>query len=153
MIRKLKYNSQFERDCEMFRILINEGKKLEKKAPSIRGFDLEVIEKTEKEGFKWFVKTRSFLIDLFGENSKDVNLFIKCFRRVPTMNLARHYSGEFVFFKENLNKAIGVLEEVYELFLNKKIKRRNKLMLYLSKIYYELKNWIFLFVRGKKNDK
>ncbi len=148
-----KIGTQFEIDCEMFRTLIDEGKKLEKKAPSVRGFVLDnSIEETEKEGFKWFVKTRNFLIELFGENSKDVKSFTRCFRRYSTENLMGLYCGEIVFVKEDLRKAIGILEGIYELFLEKKVKRRNKLVLWLSKIYYELKDWIFIFIRGKKND-
>ena len=149
--KKFRRNQiQFERDCRTFSELIKDGKELETKAPSVGGFSLEKVKETEKAGFKWFIKTRNFLIDLFGENFRDIKTFEKCFHGYEARNLLGMYQGEIIFVEEDLNRAIGVLEGIYNSFVNGEIKRRNEVMIHLSKIYHEIKDWFAIISRGIK---
>lgn len=140
--RRIMLNqNQFERDCQQFQELIDRGKELEKKVHSIKGYDFNESHRDEKEGFRWFIETRSFLSSLFGENFRDVRTFVGCFGKYHSENLMGQYGGDINFVKEDVTKGVGVLEGIYERFKKREIKRRSVIFIWLSKIYHEIKEW------------
>ncbi len=131
---------KFDKDCKMFESLIEEGKKIAKKAPSLK-VNTDEDDKTEQKGYKWFILSRNFLSNLFGENFRDVTTFRKCFGSYSLYSLMGMYKGKHTFVKEDIEKGIGVLEGINVSFKNKKIKRRNRLLIFLLNFYYEIKEW------------
>lgn len=141
--------SQFKKNYEKFEKLIKQGKLLSKKAPSVRGCSLDDVPKSEQNCFKWYTEVRNFLCSLFGENFRDVITFRKCFGKYKTMNLMGFYSGDQTFIKEDMYKAVGILEGIYTSFKDKEIKQQNKVMIFFKNLYYELKDWVKIILKIK----
>lgn len=116
---------QFTKDCKEFEQLIQRGRSLANKAPSIRGANLDDAPKSEQKCTAWFIETRNFLISIFEADDLDVEVFRKSFGRYKSMNLMGQYSGDWRFIKEDMHKGVGVLEGIYYSF-KKKIKKRKE---------------------------
>ncbi len=138
---KMNLQNKFEEDCAKLQELIKRGKSLSNKAPSVRVCNLNKVPMSEQNCFKWYTETRNLLSSLFGDNFRDVVTFKECFSTYHSTNLSGQYSGDMNFIKEDMHKAVGVLEGTYNSFKDGKIKRQNQLMLAISKGYRELKDW------------
>jgi len=108
--------NQFEEDCKTFEELIEKGKSLAERAPSVRGGNLEEAPKSEQNCTSWFIEARNFLISLFGEDDLDVLIFRKSFGKYKSTNLLGFYTGDWRFVKEDMYKGVGVLEGIYYSF-------------------------------------
>jgi len=128
-------------DCKTFEKLIKEGKKISEGARSIRGYG-NYISDAEQKAHAWYIKTRNFLSELFGENFRDLNTFEKCFGKYTQKSLyTESYMGSVRFVKEDMEKGVGVLNGIYSSFKEGQIKRQSKIKIYLTNFYYELKDW------------
>ena len=121
-------NFQFQQDCSTLEELIETGKLLIKQAPSVRNGNLDQVSESEQNCHKWFIETRNFIASLIGEDFRDVNNFINCFKRYSFTNLIGTYSGDIIFVREDLSKSIGVLEGLRESFKKSTVKRKEELI-------------------------
>jgi len=141
---------RYKKDCEMFEELIGTGRKIENKAPSVRRFSYNRFKRIEAEGFKWFTESRNFMTSLFGERFRDISTFSKCFRKYSSTTLLGTYSGDYTFIKEDISKGVGVLEGMYCSFKSRQISRRNPTLIFLTKLYFECKDWASIAMRKGK---
>lgn len=132
---------KFKKDCKSFEELIKEGRKISEGARSLRGHE-NYISNAEQKGHEWYIKSKNFLSELFGENFKNLNTFRKCFGKYTQRALlTESYMGSIRFVKEDMENGVGVLEGIYNSFKNKHIKRQNKIKIFLINLYYEFKDW------------
>lgn len=132
--------TKFQRNCKTFEKLIKEGDEISKGARSFTGGNY--ISDAEQRGHMWYIKTRNFLAELFGENFRDLNTFKKCFGKYTQKSLyTESYMGSVRFVKEDMEKGVGVLKGIYSSFKNGQIKKINKLIIALINFYHEIKDW------------
>jgi len=132
---------KFKEDCNRFEKLIKEGKKISEGARSIRGHG-NYISDAEQKGHTWYIKSRNFLSELFGENFRNLNTFKKCFGKYTQKSLyTESYMGSVRFVKEDMENGAGVLGGIYHSFKIKQIKRKSKTWIIILNLYNEIKAW------------
>ena len=129
---KDEYNKKFED-------LIGEGNNLILVAQSLRGsIPLDKLP-SEKPFISWAIKTRTFLIFLFGEEDINVKSFRKCFKSYELKNLFDVSYGKIQFTKEDMSSAVGILEAIYSSFKDGYLNRKEELIKALEKTKDKIK--------------
>ncbi|MEM4254480.1 MAG: hypothetical protein QXR48_03810 [Candidatus Woesearchaeota archaeon] len=118
-------NNQFEQDCEIFEELIERGKNLAVQAHPVGIGSVDDSPEPEQKCTSWFIETRNFLSNLFGEDDLDIITFRKSFGKYRSTNVLGIYLGDKQFVKEDMYKGIGVLEGIYYSY-KKNIKKRKE---------------------------
>lgn len=132
---------KFKEDCNFFEKLIKEGKKISEGSRPISSHG-NYISGAEQKGQAWYIKSRNFLVELFGEKFRDLNSFEECFGKYTQKALfTESYMGSIRFVKEDMEKGVGVLEGLFSSFKDRQIKRQSKIKTSLINSYYELKDW------------
>jgi len=113
-----------DEDISAIRNLIEEGRKLKEKSPKfgdgIDFTDNNLIE-NQVECHKWQMKTNSSLIRIFGENSKQLKLFMSNFaKKFDYTNYLGTRGTTLRYFYDNISNAIAELEVLVEDFDSQK---------------------------------
>ncbi len=112
-----------------FEDLINEGNNLIDIAQSIRT-QISLGElPSEKPFINWVIKTRTFLIFLFGEDDMNVKSFRKCFKSYQISNsFYGGAKGTLTFTKEDMSSAVGILEAIYSSYKDGYLNQKEELI-------------------------
>jgi uncharacterized protein (TIGR02391 family) len=120
------------KNINALRKLIEEGKLLRDKSPKlgdIVSFSDNTLRENEIECHKWCMKTNSFLIRIFGENSRQSDTFMANFaNEYQFKNFLGIDGGCLRYFYDNVGKAVMELEVLADDF-DVQLEAKNKLTL------------------------
>ena len=121
-----------DENVSTLRKLIQEGKLLRDKSPKlgdIISFSDNTLRENELNCHKWCMKTNSFLIRIFGENSRQSKIFMANFaNEYQFTNFLGIKSGSLRYFYDNIGKAVMELEVIADDF-DAQLKASNELTL------------------------